>query len=31
MKVNDIIEHLKYYTEELPEEAIKQAIQQKEK
>ena len=31
MKVNDIIEQLKYYTEELPKEAIKQAIQQKEK
>ena len=31
MEVNNIIEELKYYTGELPKEAIKQAIQQKEK
>ena len=31
MEINEIIEQLKYYTRELPKEALKQAIQQKEK
>ena len=31
MEINEIIEQLKYYTGELPKEALKQAIQQKEK
>ena len=28
MEINEIIEQLKYYTGELPKEALKQAIQQ---
>lgn len=30
MEINEIIEHLKYYTPELPKEALKQAIEHKE-
>lgn len=30
MKINEIIEQLKYYTENLPKEALKQAIKHKE-
>lgn len=30
MEINEIIEQLKYYTENLPKEALKQAIEQKE-
>ena len=30
MEINEIIEHLKYYTGELPREALKQAIEHKE-
>lgn len=31
MEINEIIEHLKYYTPELPREALKHAIENKEK